>query len=244
MIIVLGVLWGFFLWREAHDAPVRERLVQAQSLLEKGQFPQAIAPLREATQMAPENALAWQPGSSAPAATVKNRPHCALFRNKGDGTFQDVSRASGFDKDLGYGQGVAVGDFEGDGFDDVFLTSYGGNHLFHNLKGTGKFEDVTAKMGLAKIHGQGYATSAAWGDYDNDRRLDLYVCYYAKWSHALDKQCRDEKTGELDYCRPQIYAPETHQLWHNSGQKIGRCEPKSGHQQSLRTRFGCGIYRL
>lgn len=157
-----------------------------------------------------------QSGSSAPAKTVKNRPLCALYRNKGDGTFQDVSRGSGLDKDLGYAQGVAVGDFDGDGFDDLFITAFGNNHLFRNLKGNGKFEEVTAKMGLDKIHDTGYSTSAAWGDYDGDAKLDLYVCYYAHWNHELNRPCADSHSI-LDYCDPKIYEPSTHRLFRNMG---------------------------
>lgn len=175
-----------------------------------------------------------QSGSSAPAATVKNRPFCALYRNKGDGTFEDVTRGSGVDKDLGYGQGVAVGDFDHDGFDDLFVTSYGANHLLRNVHGTGKFEDVTHGQGLDKPSTQPspndnlWATSSAWGDYDNDGRLDLYVCYYAKWSPALDKPCRDATTGLLDYCEPKMYPPVTHRLYHNTGHAFEDVSAKSG----------------
>lgn len=168
-----------------------------------------------------------QSGSSAPVGTVKNRPLCALYRNQGDGTFKDVSRGSGLDKDLGYAQGVAVGDFDGDGFDDLFITAFGSNHLFHNRKGTGKFEDVTAKMGLNKIHDTGYATSAAWGDYDGDGRLDLYVCYYAHWNHQLNRHCTDSHSI-LDYCNPQVYEPSTHILFHNLGNTFKDVSDQTG----------------
>src|SRR5690242_8314021 len=123
-----------------------------------------------------------QSGSSEPPPSVKDRPHCVLYHNNGNGTFIEVTAGSGLDKDLGYAHGVAVGDYDNDGYDDLFLTAYGGNHLFHNEKGTGKFTDTTVKMGLDKVHSTGYATSAAFGDYDNDGRLDLYVCYYAPWT--------------------------------------------------------------
>ncbi len=169
-----------------------------------------------------------QSGSSAPLASVKERPHCALYHNKGNGTFEDVTTSSGFDVDLGYGQGVTVGDYDNDGYDDLFLTAYGGNHLFHNEKGTGRFSDVTKAMGLDKIYGTGYATSAAFGDYDNDGRLDLYVCYYMKWTHAINKECRDDITKELDYCFPGFYDPVAHQLLHNTGQKFVDVSQKAG----------------
>ncbi|MDQ3813630.1 MAG: CRTAC1 family protein [Armatimonadota bacterium] len=157
-----------------------------------------------------------QSGSVAPPTSVRQRPFCALYRNNRDGTFTDVTPGSGLDKDLGYGQGVAVGDYDNDGSDDLFITAYGGNHLFRN-RGNGKFEDVTQSVGLARVHGTGYATSAAWGDYDSDGRLDLYVCYYSLWSHAANKECRDKQTGLLDYCHPQLYDPMTHRLYHNTG---------------------------
>lgn len=169
-----------------------------------------------------------QSGSSASAKTVKNRPFCALFRNKRDGTFEDVTRGSGLDKDLGYGQGVTVGDYDNDGFDDFFITSYGGNHLFRNQGGRGQFSDETQSMGLAKVKESGYATSAAWGDYDGDGRLDLYVCYYAQWTHAEDKKCPDPVTGELDYCNPKLYEPSRHHLFRNQGNRFVDVSEKSG----------------
>ena len=169
-----------------------------------------------------------QSGSSAPPSTVKSRPYCALFRNKGDGTFVAVTAGSGLDKNLGYAQGVAVGDYDNDGYDDLFVTAYAGNHLFRNLNGSGRFEDVTKKLGLGVIHGDGYATSAAWGDYDNDGRLDLYVCYYAEWTHAKDKECPDKLTGLLDYCHPEFYKPVTHRLYHNTPNGFVDVSEKSG----------------
>jgi hypothetical protein len=169
-----------------------------------------------------------QSGSAAPASTVRNRPHCALYRNRRDGTFADVTAQSGLDVDLGYAQGVATADFDNDGYDDLFITAFGGNHLFRNRRGSGKWDDVTHKMGLDKLHSTGYATSAAWGDYDGDGRLDLYVCYYARWSYVTDKQCRDQATGDLDYCHPQLYDPETHRLYRNAGGSFIDVSEKAG----------------
>ena len=169
-----------------------------------------------------------QSGSSAPPATVRNRPHCALYRNNRNGTFTDVTRGSGFDRNLGYAQGVAAGDYDNDGYEDLFITSYNQNFLFHNRQGSGQFEDVTQKMGMGARHGTGYATSAAWGDYDNDGRLDLYVCYYLKWDHQLNRQCRNKENGKLDYCSPVLYDPVPHQLWHNDGKKFSDVSLRAG----------------
>ena len=168
-----------------------------------------------------------QSGSSEAASSVKQRPFCALYRNDRKGSFINVTSGSGLDKDLGYGQGVAVGDYDNDGYDDLFITAYGGNHLFRNRRGNGRFEDVTKTSALDKVHGTGYATSAAWGDYDNDGRLDLYVCYYARWTHALDKECRDAN-GQRDYCLPQLYEPVTHRLFHNEGKRFVDVSDRAG----------------
>lgn len=159
---------------------------------------------------------------------MATRPHCALYRNNRNGTFSDVTADSGLDKNLGYGQGVAIGDYDNDGYDDIFVTAYGGNHLFRNQGGTGRFEDVTKALGLDKVHGTGYATSAAFGDYDNDGRLDLYVCYYMKWNHKLNQQCRNDSTNALDYCSPNLYDTVPHQLWHNTGHSFEDVSQKTG----------------
>lgn len=171
--------------------------------------------------------------SGAPVTTSKNlpRPFCALYHNQGDGTFTLVTAKSGLDKDLGYAQGATVGDYDNDGYEDIFVTSYGGNHLFRNLNGTGKFSDATKSTGLDSVHGTGYATSAAWGDYDNDGRLDLYVCYYAQWTPATDKACR--VNNQLDYCSPLVYQPETHRLYHNEGRKFRDVSDKAGISKSM-----------
>jgi len=137
-----------------------------------------------------------------------------LYRNNRNGTFTDVARGSGLDVDLNYAQGVAVGDYDNDGWDDVYITAYGGNRLFRN-RGGGRFEDVTAAAGVADNHdGAHWATSAAFGDYDNDGFLDLYVCHYCEWSPAKDAQCVD-RYGERIYCDPTIYRGDVGRLYHN-----------------------------
>ncbi len=155
------------------------------------------------------------------------RPHCALYHNAGDGTFRDVTAGSGLDCDLGYAHGVAVGDYDNDGYEDLFITGYAGNHLFHNEHGTGRFTDVTRQMGLDGSHNGGYATSAAWGDFDNDGRLDLYVCYYCPWSWQMDRPCEDS-AGDPDYCSPLVYAPASHLLYHNDGARFTDVSARSG----------------
>ena len=171
--------------------------------------------------------LLIQSGPPGPATPGQARPHCALYHNNGDGTFTDVTAGSGLDNDLGYAQGVAVGDYDNDGYDDLFITAYGGNHLLHNEHGSGRFTDVTHAMGLDKPHSTGYATSAAFGDYDNDGRLDLCVCYYAPWTPSRDKPCQSPQ-GSRDYCSPQIYDPDTPQLWHNEGNRFTDVTHKAG----------------
>jgi hypothetical protein len=101
----------------------------------------------------------------------------ALYHNNHDGTFTDVTREAGLAIET-YGQGCAVGDFDNDGYEDLYLTTVGSNHLFHNL-GNGKFADVTAKAGVAS---PGFSASAVWFDYDNDGKLDLFVTHYIDWS--------------------------------------------------------------
>src|SRR5437588_4290510 len=105
--------------------------------------------------------------------------HSHLYRGKGDGTFVDVTGKAGVARS-GWGQGVAVGDYDNDGFDDIYVTFYGANVLFRN-NGDGTFSDVTARAGVAA---GGWSTSAAWADYDNDGRLDLYVARYIDFDLA------------------------------------------------------------
>jgi hypothetical protein len=152
------------------------------------------------------------PGAPRTGAEPRNR----LYHNNGDGTFTDITAGSGLE-DTGYSQGVAIGDYDGDGYDDVFITGYGGNHLYHNQHGTGKFQDVTVRAGLADLnHGPRWCTSAAFGDYNNDGKLDLYVCRYAIWSPQTDRACKDPQ-GHASYCSPDIYPPEEHALYRNNG---------------------------
>jgi hypothetical protein len=144
--------------------------------------------------------------------TGKSYP--ALYHNNHDGTFTDVTRQAGLAIET-YGLGCTVGDYDNDGFDDLYLTTVGSNHLFHNL-GNGKFADVTAKAGVAS---PGFSASAAWFDYDNDGKLDLFVTHYIEWSVEKDQYCSLDNKNK-SYCTPQTYKGESSRLYHNKGNGI------------------------
>ena len=126
-------------------------------------------------------------GGPVPGAVGKERDFPArnvLYRNNGDGTFTDVTQGSGLDAYTGYGQGVSVADYDNDGWPDIYITAIGGNHLFHNNH-NGTFSDVTARAKVGDHTDQWgeapWPLSATWADYDNDGRLDLFVCHYCRW---------------------------------------------------------------
>jgi enediyne biosynthesis protein E4 len=135
-----------------------------------------------------------------------------LFRNRGDGTFEDVTDRSGAGV-RGYGMGVAAGDFDNDGFTDLYVTNFGHNVLLRN-DGRGRFVDVTATAGVA---GDGWSTSAAFVDYDADGALDLFVAHYLNWRPSAEVECFS-LTGVPDYCSPASYdLPSASTLYHNNG---------------------------
>jgi enediyne biosynthesis protein E4 len=136
----------------------------------------------------------------------------ALYKNNRDGTFTDVTEKAGVTGG-GYGQGVAVGDYDGDGFPDIYVTQYGRSILYHN-NGDGTFTDVTEKAGVAA---PGWASSAVWFDYDNDGRLDLFVGRFVDFSKELNKPCGIHEDGRLHYCIPKVYSPMPSWLFHNNG---------------------------
>ena len=136
----------------------------------------------------------------------------ALYRNNRDGTFTDVTEKAGV-AGGGYGQGVAVGDYDADGYPDLYLTQYGRSILYHN-NGDGTFTDVTAKAGVAA---PGWASSAVWFDYDNDGRLDLFICRFVDFSKAKNKWCGNFETHQRYYCIPRVYDPMPCWLFHNNG---------------------------
>ncbi len=139
------------------------------------------------------------------------RSTAALYHNNHDGTFTDVTRASGLGVEM-YGLGCAVGDFDNDGFDDIYITALNGNHLFRNL-GNGKFQDVTARAGVSN---PGFSTGAVWFDYDNDGKLDLFVSHYVDWAVATDQTCSLDGKNK-SYCTPEAYKGQSGTLFHNLG---------------------------
>lgn len=140
-----------------------------------------------------------------------------LYRNNGDGSFTDVTAAAGV-PGIGYGMGVAVGDYDNDGFEDIFLPGVNRSVLYHN-RGNGTFEDVTAKAGLEDSgpSGKPWSVAAAWFDYDNDGLLDLFVVNYVAWDPAKEQFCGDRTKGVRIYCHPKYYRGLSNTLYHNNG---------------------------
>ena len=138
-----------------------------------------------------------------------------LYHQNPDGTFTDVTEKAGLTgmPQNRYGMGVAAGDFDNDGFEDIYVTGYGGNTLYHN-NGDGTFSDVTARAGVAA---GGWSTSAGFFDYDNDGKLDLFVARYLEWSFADDRFCGEKKPGGRAYCHPDNYSGVANVLYHNNG---------------------------
>jgi hypothetical protein len=136
----------------------------------------------------------------------------ALYKNNRDGTFTDVTEKAGVAAG-GFGQGVSVADYDGDGFQDLYVTQYGRSILYHN-NGDGSFSDVTEKAGVAC---PGWATSSVWFDYDNDGRLDLFVGRFVDFSKELNKPCGIHEDGRHHYCIPKVYSPMPSWLFHNNG---------------------------
>ncbi len=153
-----------------------------------------------------------------------------LFHQKKDGTFEDVTEKAGL-QGVGYGMGVAVGDYDNDGFEDLYVTAYGGNKLYHN-NGDGTFTDVTERAGVA---GTGWSTSAAWVDLDGDGLLDLVVLRYLQWDFD-DIYCGERREGYRSYCHPDSFRPIAPLVYHNEGnghfteiaQKAGLALPGKG----------------
>jgi hypothetical protein len=164
------------------------------------------------------------PGHPGPPSTLH------LYHNNHDGTFTDVTRKAGLAISM-FGLGVAMGDYDNDGYDDLFITALGQSHLFHN-NGNGTFSDVTKAAGLWGPNE--FSTGAAWVDYDRDGKLDLVVANYVQWSIAGDLFCTVDGTKK-SYCTPESYKGSSAHLWHNLGngkfedatQKAGFYDPTS-----------------
>ncbi len=148
------------------------------------------------------------------------RSFSAIYRNNGNGTFTDVTTASGFDVEM-YGMGVAAGDYDNDGRDDLYVTTLEGDRLFHN-EGNFKFRDVTKASGIVNAH---FGTSAAWLDYDRDGKLDVFVANYVQWTAAADVYCSLDGTNK-SYCTPESYKGTASKLFHNLG--AGKFEDVTG----------------
>ena len=134
-----------------------------------------------------------------------------LFHQKPDGTFEDVTQKAGL-AGIGYDMGVAVGDFDNDGFEDLYVTGVGGNRLYHN-NGNGTFTDITQSSGTA---GSGWSTSATWVDLDNDGLLDLVVLRYMAWDFN-DIYCGEHREGHRAYCHPDTFKAVPPLVFHNDG---------------------------
>jgi hypothetical protein len=166
----------------------------------------------------------WPGHAHAGATTLK------LYHNNHDGTFTDVTRKAGLAVPM-FGLGIAVGDYDNDGFDDLFITALGQSHLFHN-NGNGTFTDVTKPAGMWGP--SEFSTSAAWVDYDRDGKLDLIVANYVRWTEEGDLYCTIDGAHK-SYCTPESYKGTSVRLWHNLGggkfedatQKTGLGDPTS-----------------
>ena len=158
----------------------------------------------------------------------------ALYHNNRDGTFTDVTQKAGVSGNA-YGMGVAAGDYDGDGFVDLYVTQYARSILYHN-NGDGTFTDVTEKAGLIT---PGWSTSAVWFDYDNDGRLDLFVCRFVDYDKSKNQFCGNVKTGERLYCIPSVYQPAASWLFHNNGDgTFTDVSKESGIAESLGKAWG------
>jgi hypothetical protein len=143
-----------------------------------------------------------------PAKPLRN----ALYKNNRDGTFTDVTMKAGVAGGT-FGMGVAVGDYDNDGWPDIFVTAYGNCILYRNNR-DGTFTDVTKK---ARLETPGFTTSAVWFDYDNDGKLDLFVCSFVSYGPGEHLSCGDNKLGKHYYCIPRFFKPTASFLYHNNG---------------------------
>jgi enediyne biosynthesis protein E4 len=136
----------------------------------------------------------------------------ALYKNNRDGTFTDVTEKAGVSGAY-FGMGVAVGDYDNDGWPDMLVTSYGKCILYKNNH-DGTFTDVTEHAGVAT---PGFTTSAVWFDYDNDGRLDLFICSFVEYGGVRKLECGNNQIGRNYYCVPRVFKPSASFLYHNNG---------------------------
>ncbi len=168
-----------------------------------------------------------------PAKPLKN----ALYRNNHDGTFTDVAEKAGVacGQEGDFGMGAAAADFNGDGWQDLYVTNYGRNRLFQN-NGNGTFADITDKAGVAAPN---WSTCATWFDYDNDGKLDLFVSNFVQYSASGSVFCGDNKQGRRYYCIPRVFKPRPSSLFHNEGNgKFADVSKASGIANALGKSFG------
>ncbi len=155
-------------------------------------------------------------GASLPTLTKTDASYGnRLYHNRGDGTFEDVTARAGL-AGVGFAIGAAVGDYDNDGYPDLFVAGVNRNFLFHN-RGDGTFEDVTAAAGLAQPDGARWAVGGGWFDYDRDGRLDLFVVDYVVWDPASEPDCEAPAGGGRTYCHPRFYQGTANRLYHNEG---------------------------
>jgi enediyne biosynthesis protein E4 len=177
------------------------------------------------------NGKPWRGRTGGPPSSL------TLYRNLGGARFKDVTAEAGLSRPL-YGMGCAIGDYDDDGFVDIYVTALGGNVLFRN-NGNGTFTDVTAKAGVADA---GWSTSAAWVDYDKDGRLDLFVGHYVKWNPQTDIWCTLDGKHKA-YCTPEPYTGESNRLFRNNGDgTFTDVSQKAGIANSRGKTLGVAIY--
>src|SRR5690349_19885754 len=161
----------------------------------------------------------------------------ALYHNNHNGTFTDITRGSGLDIEI-YGLGVAVGDYDNDGREDVYITALGGDHLFHN-EGGGHLRDVTRESGIRNAN---FSSSAAWVDYDRDGKLDLFVANYVQWSAQGDLWCSLDGSTK-SYCTPESYKGNSSKLYRNlSGGKFEDVTDKAGLADPTSKALGVAVF--
>jgi len=164
-----------------------------------------------------------------PAKPIRN----ALLKNNRDGTFTDVTEKAGVPGGT-FGMGVAVGDYDNDGWPDLFVTAYGNCTLYRNNR-DGTFTDVTKKAGLQT---PGWTTSAVWFDYDNDGRLDLFVCSFVDYGTGARRLCGENELGKRFYCIPRFFKPTASFLHHNNGDGTFT---ETGHGTDIARSLGKGL---